>query len=52
MAENKVLFIVEGEREEVRFIQQLFETCFKKKGYQIYSYSTNIHVLSQLLYND
>ncbi len=52
MAENKVLFIVEGEREEVRFIQRLFETCFKTKGYQIYSYSTNIHVLSQLLYND
>ena len=52
MAENKVLFIVEGEREEVRFIQKLFETCFKKKGYRIYSYSTNIHVLSQLLYNE
>ena len=47
--ERNVLFIVEGERDEPIFIRKLFSTCFKKQGYNTYTYRTNIHVLARYL---
>lgn len=52
MSNNNVLFIVEGESDEVQFLKNLFQKCFSKQNYQIYSYKTNIHVLAQVLYNE
>jgi len=52
MSKNKILFIVEGTSDEVKFLRRLFQTCFKKKQCEIYSYRTNIHVLAQELYNN
>lgn len=52
MQNNKVLFIVEGESDEVRFLKRMFHTCFSNQNYEIYSYKTNIHVLAQLLFQE
>lgn len=52
MQNNKVLFIVEGESDEVQFLKRMFQKCFSVQNYEIYSYKTNIHVLAQLLYNE
>ena len=52
MSKNKILFIVEGTSDEVKFLRRLFKECFKKKEFKIYSYKTNIHVLAQELYNN
>lgn len=52
MQNNKVLFIVEGESDEVQFLKRMFQKCFSDQNYEIYSYKTNIHVLAQLLFND
>ena len=48
---KKILLVVEGESDEVKFIRGLFEKCFKKADYQFYSYKATIHTLSQELYN-
>jgi hypothetical protein len=52
MSNNKVLFIVEGDSDEVKFLKNMLEKCFAQQNFQIYSYKTNIHVLAQVLYND
>ena len=49
---KKILLIVEGESDEVKFLRGLFEHCFKKAEYKFYSYKTNIHTLAQELYNN
>ena len=48
---KKILLVVEGESDEVKFIRGLFEKCFRKADYQFYSYKATIHTLSQELYN-
>lgn len=52
MPNNKVLFIVEGASDEVSFINRMLLQCRKEVQYEIYSYKCNIHVLSQILYNE
>ena len=49
---KKFLMIMEGETEEVTFYKRLFQTCFRKGSYEIFSYRTNIHILAQVLYNN
>lgn len=49
---KRILLIVEGESDEVKFLRGLFENCFKKAEYKFYSYKTNIHTLAQELYNN
>lgn len=52
MHNNKILFIVEGENDEVLFIKKMLSVCNPNIVYEIYSYCCNIHVLSQILYNE
>lgn len=52
MLNNKVLFIVEGDSDEVKFLKKLYKTCYAQQEFEIYSYKTNIHILAQVLYND
>lgn len=49
---KKILLIVEGDSDEVKFLRGLFKKCNKKTEYKIYSYRTNIHVLAQELFNN
>ena len=49
---KRILVIVEGEADEVKFLRSLFQNCYKKADYKVYSYKTNIHVLAQELYNN
>ena len=49
---KRILIIVEGEADEVKFLRSLFQNCYKKADYKVYSYKTNIHVLAQELYNN
>lgn len=49
---NNILFIVEGECDEVRFLKKLFETSRRNQNYSTYTYTTNIHVLAQILYDE
>ena len=52
MSNNKVLFIVEGDSDEVQFLRNMFSKCFSQQNYDIYSYKTNIHILAQVLFNE
>jgi hypothetical protein len=52
MPNNNVLFIVEGDSDEVQFLRNMLGKCFAQNNFQIYSYKTNIHILAQVLYND
>lgn len=52
MAERKLLFIVEGENDEPKFLQRLLKVCYAKQGYQIYIYHTNLHTLAARLEKD
>lgn len=52
MPNNKILFIVEGETDEVNFLGQLYSQWNRRQKYEIYSYKTNIHVLAQVLYDE
>ena len=52
MSNNKVLFIVEGDSDEVQFLRNMFSKCFTQQNYDIYSYKTNIHILAQVLFNE
>ena len=47
---KKILLIVEGDNDEVKFLRGIFNKCMKKTEYKIYSYRTTIHVLAQELY--
>ncbi len=49
---KSILVIVEGESDEVKFLRTLFQNCYKKADYKIYTYRTNIHILAQELYNN
>ena len=49
---KKILLVVEGESDEVKFLRGLFENCYRKAEYKFYSYKTNIHTLAQELYNN
>ena len=50
--DKKVLLIVEGDSDEVSFVKKLFSKCNRQTDYKIYTYKTNIHVISQELYNN
>lgn len=52
MFNNKILFIVEGENDEVSFVRKLLDKCNPSFEYDIYSYRCNIHVLAQIIYNE
>lgn len=52
MPNNKILFIVEGDNDEVSFLRRLLAKCFTGHDYEIYSYRCNIHVLAQVLYDE
>lgn len=52
MPNNKILFIVEGENDEVSFIRKMLSICSPNTAYDFYSYRCNIHVLAQVLYNE
>ena len=47
--DKRILFIVEGEDDEVSFLSKLYSTCFRGNNYQIYSYQNNIHTIAQIL---
>ena len=50
---NKILFIVEGLNDEVKFINRLFAKCNKLQKYEIVPYKTNLHNLAnQIVIND
>lgn len=49
---KRILLIVEGATDEVKFIRALYRDCYKSADYNVYSYKTNIHVLAQELYNN
>ncbi len=46
---NKILFIVEGKNDEVKYINRLFEKCNMSQKYEIVPYKTNLHNLADLL---
>jgi len=52
MAKNKILFIVEGESDELKFLKKLLKTCRNKQEYEVYSCKENIHMLAQELYKN
>lgn len=49
---NKILFIVEGTNDEIKFINRLFGKCNKLQNYEIVPYKTNLHNLACLLVKD
>lgn len=49
---KKILLIVDGDSDEVKFLKGLFKKCNQKTEYKFYSYRTNIHVLAQELFNN
>ncbi len=48
---KRILLIVEGEADEVRFFKRLFSVCHRKTEYSIVSYKSNIHVIAQKLHD-
>lgn len=48
---KRILLIVEGDSDEVRFFRALFSCCYKKAEYQVVPYKANVHMLAQHLYN-
>lgn len=52
MCKRKILFITEGEIDEPKFIDKCFKKCYPNVEYEYYSYSTDIHTLARLLFND
>ena len=52
ISERKILFIVEGENDEPRFIRRLLDVSQEPRPFEIYTYKTNIHILAQELYNN
>ena len=48
---RNILFIVEGQSDEPRFISKLFDVCFNDE-FVTYSYNTNIHVLAKHIEED
>lgn len=52
MAERKILFICEGNKDEPRFLKTLMKKAFPFLEYSVYSYQTNIHILASRLEED
>ena len=52
MDKRKLLFITEGENDEIIFIDKIFKKCYPNVQYDYYSYTTNIHTLVKLLFSD
>ena len=52
MHNNKILFIVEGNNDEVSFVRCLLDKCYARHPYDLYSYQCNIHVLAQVLHDE
>ena len=49
---NKILFVVEGRNDEVKYINRLFNKCNKLQKYEIVPYKTNLHNLADKLVVD
>lgn len=45
--DKNILFVVEGDSDEVSFIDRLYKICYKKTEYHFFSYKTNIHILAK-----
>lgn len=52
MSKRKLLFITEGEVDEPKFIDKVFSKCYPNIEYDYYAYSTSIHTLSSILFNE
>lgn len=52
MSKRKLLFITEGEVDEPKFIDKVFSKCYPNIEYDYYAYSTSIHTLSKLLFDE
>lgn len=49
MGSNNVLFIVEGDSDEVKFLKTMIRNCYSSKSISFYSYKTTLHTLAQVL---
>lgn len=52
MTDHQILFIVEGEQDEVEFLKRMIKTCNPDIKHEFYSYKTTLHTLAQVLDND
>ena len=52
MTDRKILFIVEGEQDEVGFLKRMIKTCYPDIKHEFYYYKTTLHTLAQVLDND
>ncbi|MGN1189723.1 MAG: hypothetical protein ACI4SL_04920, partial [Candidatus Ornithospirochaeta sp.] len=52
MVERKVLFIVEGEQDELKFLKRMIRTCYPGIKHEFYSYKTTLHTLAQILHDE
>ena len=52
MTERKILFIVEGEQDELKFLKRMIRTCYPGIKHEFYSYKTTLHTLVQVLDKD
>lgn len=52
MSDRNLLFIVEGEADEPKFIRHLFRICYPRQTYKTYTYRTNLHTLAKKLEDD
>lgn len=52
MIKKSVLFIVEGDDAERELVEKIYKYNGDKSDYEVYSYSTNIHVLSHKIIVD
>lgn len=52
MIERRILFIVEGEKDELTFLKRMIETCYPGIKHEFYSYKTTLHTLAQVLKDD
>lgn len=50
--DNKILFIVEGKNDEVRYIERLFKVSYPLQNYEIVPYKTNLHNLTKQVITD
>lgn len=49
MSDRKILFIVEGEVDEPKFIKKIFDICASRQVYEFYVYKTNLHTFARRL---
>ena len=52
MADRRILFIVEGEQDELKFLKRMIRTCYPDTDHEFYSYKTTLHTLAQHLDDD